>query len=283
MINEIAPYVFNNAWNIHRKCVKGDKMVLFLRGDVLLYDDGKGDFTLPDCIYGQNMGLDLIYLYSIDDVAYYTSLDELDNMTIESPLVFKNISVYRSLYKPLGYEIITALGLYRWYVNTRFCGRCGNKMHHSKNERAMECSVCSNIVYPTISPAVTVAIINGNKILLAKNAVGTFKKYALIAGFTEIGESFEETVVREVMEEVGLKVKDIKYYKSQPWGLSSAQMVGFFAKLDGDDKVTLDTNELAEARWFTPDEIDWELDDVSLTYEMIRMFKEGRITAWKED
>ena len=99
----------------------------------------------------------------------------------------------------------------------------------------------------------------------------------MIAGFTEIGENAEQTVAREVMEEVGLKVKNIRYYKSQPWAFSGSLLMGFFAELDGDDVITLDTNELSEAGWFSRDEIDLEDDHLSLTREMIMLFKQNKI------
>ena len=99
--------------------------------------------------------------------------------------------------------------------------------------------------------------------------------YALIAGFTEIGETLEETVQREVMEEVGLKVKNIRYYKSQPWSFSSTLLCGFFCEVDGDTDITLDTEELAVGEWFDRDNIPVEDDGVSLTREMIGVFKTG--------
>ena len=283
MINEITPRIFNSAWNMHREYNDSDVAVLFRDGEVLLEYDGKGIYTLPDMsLLGKEIK-NFTYLFSIDDKAYYTAFD-CEKLHIEqTSLMWKPISYYREAKRETGFVIITALGLYRWYCNNRFCGKCGCRNIHSKTERALVCEKCGNTIYPIISPAVTVAVINDNKLLLAKSAQGSFKKYALIAGYTEIGETFDETVKREVMEEVGLKVKDITYYKNQPWGLSGAQMVGFFARLSGSDEITLDTNELSEAKWFTPDEIDWELDEVSLTYEMIRVFKEGRVNVWRED
>lgn len=139
------------------------------------------------------------------------------------------------------------------------------------------CSACKNAVYPKIAPAVIVGIIHGDKILMTKYAGREYKKYALIAGFTEIGETLEDTVKREVMEEVGLKVTDITYYKSQPWGFDSNLLVGFFAKLSGTDNVTLDQEELATAEWFQREEIPVEYDDCSLTNDMIIQFKRGLI------
>lgn len=95
------------------------------------------------------------------------------------------------------------------------------------------------MVFPKISPAVIVAVTDNDRVLLTKYAGRTYKNYALVAGFNEAGETIEQTVRREVMEEVGLKVKNLKYYKSQPWGLSGSLLSGFFCELDGDDKITL--------------------------------------------
>ena len=101
------------------------------------------------------------------------------------------------------------------------------------------------------------------------------KFYALIAGFTEIGETLEETVQREVMEEVGLKVKNIRYYKSQPWSFSSTLLCGFFCEVDGDTDITLGTEELSVGEWFEREDIPLEDDGISLTREMIGVFKIG--------
>ena len=99
----------------------------------------------------------------------------------------------------------------------------------------------------------------------------------MIAGFTEIGETVEETVRREVMEEVGIPVKNIRYYKSQPWGFDSNLLMGFFCELDGEDGITLDTDELAMAEWFERDKMPVEAEDLSLTNEMMMAFKHGKV------
>jgi NAD+ diphosphatase len=108
----------------------------------------------------------------------------------------------------------------------------------------MQCTECHNIVYPRISPAVIVAVMDGNRILMTKYAGRVFKKYALIAGYAEIGETLEETVRREVMEEVGLKVKNIRYYKSQPWAFDDSLLSGFFCELDGLKEIKCQTFQL---------------------------------------
>lgn len=135
------------------------------------------------------------------------------------------------------------------------------------------CPKCKTIEYPKICPAVIVGILNDDKILLSTYAGRDVKSYALIAGFSEIGETIEGTVHREVMEEVGLKVKNLRFYKSQPWSFSDSLLMGFFCEVDGSDKIRIDHSELATAQWFTRDEIILEQYDISLTREMILKFK----------
>ena len=129
----------------------------------------------------------------------------------------------------------------------------------------------------TIAPAVIVGVTDGEYILMTTYANREYKRYALIAGFTEIGETAEETVMREVQEEVGLKVKNIHYYKSQPWSFTDTLLMGFFCELDGEDGITLDTDELAMAEWFERDKMPVEAEDLSLTNEMMMAFKHGKV------
>ena len=132
------------------------------------------------------------------------------------------------------------------------------------------------MVFPKIAPAVIVGVTHGDKILMTKYAGREYKRYALIAGFTEIGETAEETVKREVMEEVGLHVKNLRYYKSQPWAFSDTLLMGFFAEVEGDDSITLDREELALAEWFERENIPASESDISLTSEMIEFFRAGK-------
>lgn len=150
-------------------------------------------------------------------------------------------------------------------------------MVHDEKERMVRCPSCGQMEYPKICPAVIVGITNGNKLLLSKYAGRSFTNYALIAGFTEIGETVEETVKREVMEEVGLKVKNLRYYKSQPWSFSDTILFGFFAELDGSDEIILEEEELSSAQWFEREKIPVHEKTVSLTNEMILAFKNGKI------
>ena len=146
---------------------------------------------------------------------------------------------------------------------------------HSDKERMVYCPKCGRMEYPKLCPAVIVAVTHGNRLLLSKYAGRNHTNYALIAGFAEIGETIEETVKREVMEEVGLKVKNLRYYKSQPWSFTDTLLFGFYVDLDGEEDITLDQEELALAQWFDRDKLPEPAANGSLTSEMITMFRNG--------
>ncbi len=220
------------------------------------------------------------YLFSVDGTGYYLFRgQEGDAFSKRASDVFpefgwEKIELMRTAHpKEAAFAGVTGMQLYGWYSSRQFCPRCGQPMKHSDNERMMKCPACGQMEYPKICPAVIVGVTNGDRLLLTKYAGRAYTRYALIAGFAEIGETIEETVQREVMEEVGLKVKNIRYYKSQPWSFTDTLLMGFFAELDGDDSIRLDENELSVAEWHTRDDIP-EDDGVSLTREMMRVFKE---------
>ena len=175
------------------------------------------------------------------------------------------------------FAVMTAWHLYCWYRNNRFCGQCGHAAVHDDKERMMRCPACGNMMFPRIAPAAIIALTHGDKLVLSRYANRAYTRYGLLAGFIEIGETAEEAVAREVLEEVGLRVKNIRYYKSQPWGIAGNLQIGYFCDLDGDDEtVTLDRDELASAEWFQRDAIPYEDEGISLTGEMIRIFQEGK-------
>ena len=151
-------------------------------------------------------------------------------------------------------------------------------MERDKVERAMRCPSCGQIVYPRINPAVLAAVRHRDKLLLTHYANRpNATRYALVAGFTEIGETLEDTVRREVMEEVHLPVKNIRYHGSQPWGFAGNIMVGFWADLDSEDEtVILDRSELDEGVWLSREELPVEENPASLTHTMIQLFRQGK-------
>ncbi|MFZ7135031.1 NAD(+) diphosphatase [Avibacterium avium] len=137
----------------------------------------------------------------------------------------------------------------------RFCGKCGSKMAMTKEELAVQCknSACGYRTYPVICPSIIVAVRRGKQILLANHQRHQQEKmYTTLAGFVEVGESFEQTVQREVFEETGIQVKNIRYFGSQPWAFPNSQMVGFLADYAAGE-IRLQEAELQDAQWFDYD------------------------------
>lgn len=279
MIQDIEPHWYSNnyepavpAMNSYFLCYSGRK--------ALIRTDECGEIIFPDFQeiepYIKSRGKEYIYLFSVDGQRYYLGegieFDKIQGYRLEDVEVFRTACPkYRA------FAGITGFQLFRWYENHRFCGRCGSKMKPDGKERMLKCSSCGNGEYPKIMPAVIIGLTNGNRLLMSKYANRDFKKYALLAGFAEIGETIEETVRREVMEEVGLKVKNITYYKSQPWSFSDTLLFGFYAELDGEEDITLDREELALAEWFEREDIPVKATDLSLTNEMIMRFKNNEL------
>ncbi len=216
------------------------------------------------------------YVFRMQEVNYYLWMGDAKEPA-DDAYQYEEIRQFSQFEtKDACFAACTATHLYTWYRNNRFCGCCQTPTIHDTKERMLRCPNCGNLIFPRISPAVIIGVTNGEKLLLSKYAGRAYTRYALIAGYTEIGETIEETVQREVMEEVGLHVKNIRYYKSQPWGRDGAVLMGFFCDLDGSDEIHLDENELALAEWHDRHALPAHDDGISLTREMIRMFEEGR-------
>ena len=295
MLQDILPNHFHNEYEA--KEVTGQSKVFHFRGrEVYIARDAENHLHLPryeelgawaesardkelagpEVPMQEDLNVEqLQYLFSIEDEEYFLLmnskvLEEKDGYAYESVRTLRQL-----VSKEVCFAVMTAYHLYMWYRDNQFCGRCGGETIHDTKERMMRCPKCGNMIFPKIAPAVIVALTDGERILMTKYADREYKKYALIAGFTEIGETVEETVAREVMEEVGLKVKNIRYYKSQPWGVDSNLLLGFFAELDGDDTIHRDEEELAEAEWFERSAMPAHDDGISLTREMMGVFEQG--------
>ena len=144
--------------------------------------------------------------------------------------------------------------LAEFYRSHQFCGYCGHPMHPSKTEWAMLCSHCRERYYPQIAPCIIVAIRRGDSILLAQHTRHRNGVYTVLAGFTEVGETLEQTVAREVMEESGITVKNVRYVTSQPWPFPQSLMTAFMAEYDSGD-IVIDTKELLDAGWYRYDNL----------------------------
>lgn len=273
MIQDIEPMHFYNRY--HKEQIQPEDYVLaFCEKGVLVKADEKLIFPTCDCFEDESVTRNAIYLFSLEEKRFFlVEAKESDGLAGYE---------YRRLHEIRGYGekelvLVAATGyhLYVWYRNNHFCGRCGKPTFHDEKERMLRCS-CGNMIFPKIAPAVIVAIVNGNSLLLTKYANRTYKKYALVAGFTEIGETVEDTVRREVMEEVGIRVKNIRYYKSQPWGFDSNLLLGFFCEADGSTYITREEDELAEAQWVDRKDVPDYGEGLSLTHEMMQVFRNGR-------
>lgn len=148
-------------------------------------------------------------------------------------------------------DLFRAYHILQWKKNTVFCGRCGGICKDSEKDTARICTSCGNIIFPRISPAVIVLITDDqDRILLARNKNFSRPFHSLLAGFVEAGESLEETVVREVKEEVDIRVDSVQYVRSQPWPFPDSIMLGFRAKYTGGE-LNPDGDEIKEAAWFS--------------------------------
>lgn len=268
MIQDIQPKKFRNEFEDKNPSDESFVMLFCEKG--LLLKEKDGEILFPEFKEFKDKDLSLTFAFKIDGDDYFIGKYENE----EDGYTYKKIFDLRySAPKWAAFAGLCAYHVFCWYNDNKFCGRCGNKMAKSEAERALVCPGCKNTIYPKLCPAVIVAVTNKDSIIMTKYTGRQYKNYALIAGFAEFGETIEETVKREVKEEVGLDVKNLRYYKSQPWALSSSLLMGFFAEVDGDTKITMDEAELKEAEWFKRDEMPVEDDGVSLTREMMMAFK----------
>ncbi|MCR5293985.1 MAG: NAD(+) diphosphatase [Lachnospiraceae bacterium] len=276
MIQDIAPHVLRNEYMKDEK--PGAESEVYVFDGRRLLAGGEGEkIHLP--LYGDfPEGTEAVFLFRFDGKARFL-LGREEELPIPEGYAFAELKALRASGKTpreFVFAAWTALQLARWYGDNRYCGSCGMRTIFGTIERSLICPHCGRVIYPRIIPAVIVGVTNGDEIVLTRYAGRDIPYYALVAGFTEIGESLEGTVRREVMEEVGLKVKNIRYYKSQPWAIVDDLLAGFYCDLDGDSTIRRDDGELKEASWVRREDVVLQPDDYSLTNEMMRMFKEGK-------
>ena len=272
MIQDIAPDKLDNAFAARSPRAE-DYILLFDNGGRLLVgmQDGKIRFTTGKQVSAEGA----VYLFSVSDARFFLSPQAAE---ISLPgFEYRAIRDLRDLGR--GAELFaafTAYHLWEWYTDNRFCGKCGSLNGFHPAERALQCGKCGHVVYPRINPAVIVGVIKGDCLLITRYRTG-YGHNALVAGFTEIGETLEQTVEREVMEETGVRVKNIRYYKSQPWGIAQDLLAGFYCDADGDGEIRLNEDELKYAEWVPREEIVLQPNDLSLTNEMMKQFKQKNV------
>ena len=287
MIQEFGDeHRYDNHFEPH-EAAEGDYLLHFAEGRCLAHV-ADGRVELPRARDYSAAPRRLTYLFSLGEERFFLALD--DEVTIPSGFAYELVSWLRQAEpQHLLFAAATASQLDRWYRENRFCGRCGHPTELAPTSREIVCPECARIVYPKICPGVIVGIVDraedpaDDRIVLTRYNGRTTALWALVAGFTEIGEPLEDTVRREVMEEVGLSVKNLRFYKSQPWSFTDTLLVGFWCEVDGDPTIAVDHSELKEARWFARDEIPLERtgDRASLTGEMIERFRLMGRAAWE--
>jgi NAD+ diphosphatase len=279
MIQDIFPAKFYNHYEEQKSCDK-DSAFFFSEGKVLArYNQEFQSLSFPTWGDFSSQSGVTTYLFSIDNQKYFLMPEKAALSADLSDFSFYTLRQLRDL--PLATEaktslfaVFSAYHLWKWYTDHRFCGKCAAPLVHSDKERALVCPTCGGTFYPRINPAVIVGVRKGEHLLITRYRTG-YQHNALVAGFTEIGETLEETVAREVMEETGVKVRNISYYKSQPWGIAQDILVGFYCDAEEGSEIRMDENELKYAEWVKREDIVLQPDDISLTNEMMRRFKEG--------
>lgn len=284
MIQDIAPSKLHNEYKHLSVPAEEDIIFFFERGNVWMKNEiSPFPFYKNLVEAGIENAFQYQYLFAVDEQRYFLAKDaqgETAEVLAKAmpDFGFETIQFLRSFSDPIAvYAGVTAYHLFQWYADNRFCSRCAAPLLHDAKERMLRCPSCGQMIYPRINPSVIVAVVDHDRLLVTRYASqNAYRKYALVAGFTEIGETMEETVAREVFEETGIHVKDIKYYKSQPWGFSGGMLLGYWARLDGDDTIKLDTTELCEGKWVTREEVPLDESHISLTREMMHRFQQGK-------
>ncbi len=280
MIQEIAPHKFDLTYGQPK--AQDEDFVLFIKkSKTLLRKTAEENHEIPKFSDfpedKEALKENAYYLFAIDGNHYYYVTEMPEHVSDAYELC--PTAAYRKMHPMYqAFAGITATQIHRFKESRKYCGCCGHLMENSKTERALVCPECGQTEYPKISPAVIVAISDGDRLLMSRYRVNNnpYRGYALIAGFVEIGESFEETIHREVMEEVGLSVKNIRYYKSQPWGYDSNLLLGYFCDLAQEEEIHLDQTELSLAEWVDYRDVPDDPEGLSLTREMMITFREQK-------
>lgn len=216
-----------------------------------------------------------LYLGSIEQASCYTAEVSKDTQAPEGMAFIPLFGLFEKIDQDLFHVAGRAVQMLGWDATHQFCGRCGTALEHAQHERSKVCPNCGLSQYPRISPAVITLITKGDKLLLARAGHFPGNMYGLIAGFVEAGETLEDCVQRETMEEVGIKVKNIRYFDSQPWPFPHSLMVGYIAEYDSGE-ITVDGEEIVHADWFDPNDLPNIPPLISIARKMIDWYVEQR-------
>ncbi|MDF2655827.1 MAG: nudC 2 [Bacillota bacterium] len=224
----------------------------------------------------QSLNLDMMdYMGTADGIlCFCLSFDEA--VPIPEELEFESLrALYDSVDEMMGMVASRAVHLAGWSRRSKYCGVCGSPTQKDSAELAKRCSSCGNVIYPRISPAIIIAVIKEDKLLLAHNKNFKQKWYSTLAGFIEPGETIEACARREVLEEVGVAIQNIRYFGSQPWPFPDSLMIGLIADYESGE-VTPDGVEIDDAAFFGTDELPDVPGKYSVAGKLINWFVETR-------
>ena len=256
------------------------------RDNRLLVEENNGSITIPRFKSPEQKNIQLVrhhYLGQLGKINCYSG--ELDPKT-SIPTGYTSLGL-RQLFGLIGDDLMGVAGravhILYWDSTTQYCGRCGQKIFPKTEEKAKECPGCGLIIYPQLAPAVIILIERGNELLLARSPHFQKGLYSVIAGFVEPGETLEQTVTREIREEVGIEVQNIRYFGSQHWPFPHSLMIAFTAEyLKG--QIIVDQREIEDACWFTIDHLPLIPSKMSISRQLIDWFieKQSRINPINE-
>ena len=252
---------------------------LFQQNNLLIkkLDEEYAVVTSDDVASYDSMLSNKFYIGSIDGVCCYTARFPED-IQIPDNMEFIGLrQLHGKIEKPFMQAAFRGVQIVVWDETHRYCGVCGTTTQKSATEHAKICAVCGHTSYPRLSPAVIVAVTKGDKILLGRNKNFIMEMYSVLAGFVEAGETLEECVKREIKEEAGIEVKNIKYFGSQSWPFPHSYMLGFTAEHESGE-IKIDENELSDAKWFGADEMPNIPNTISISRKLIDWFIENAST-----
>ena len=268
---------------LHDNFQPQSKLIIFCDGKIL-YDHDKKTYCFEpkdlNTLDSYSPFLSIAKDTLLDE--YYYSIEIAPNTDIlgifmdPAKIEFTDFRTTLSFIDPSDFKLISRASiLINWKAANQFCSTCGNKTLFNSKEGAPDCECLAPPRYPIISPCIITLIHDKDRILLGRSKFFPPNMFSTLAGFIEAGENAEEALVREVMEEVNVKVSDIKYYSSQSWPFPSQLMLGYFCKyVEGE--IKLNDAELEEARWFHLDDLPMIPPDTSISGQLIRSYISDR-------
>jgi len=251
-----------------------DHYFLFCNNELLVKSENN-NAIIPTTLDIEHLNLiNVQYLGSLNGENYYCG--EINKDAVISDNMY--FSTLRALSHHLTLDMFwiggRAIQIVNFYTDHKYCGRCGSTTQNVIGERSTKCTKCGFVNYPRISPAIIVAVVRGDKLLLAHNKGFTKDLYSTVAGFAEAGETLEECVVREVQEETGITVKNIKYFGNQPWPFPNSLMVGFTAEY-ASGEIQVDGEEIDDAGWYSSSQMPLTPDSISIAKKLINWFTQN--------